>query len=95
MRNEIISLGGEVRFGTRLDDIYIKDNCVTGIKTNKGDIDTDCVILAIGHSARDTVKMLLSHNIPMERKSFSVGVRIEHLQSEIDKISSPDGSVKL
>ncbi len=85
MRNEIISLGGEVRFGTRLDDIYIKDNCVTGIKTNKGDIETDCVILAIGHSARDTVKMLLSHNIPMERKSFSVGVRIEHPQKMINE----------
>lgn len=85
IRNEIISLGGEVRFGTKLTDIYIRDNKVTGVKTNKGDIETDAVILAIGHSARDTVKMLLSHNIIMERKSFSVGVRIEHPQKLINE----------
>ena len=85
MRKEIISLGGEVRFGCKLTDIYIRDNRVTGIKTNKGDIETDNVILAIGHSARDTVKMLLSHNILMERKSFSVGVRIEHPQKLINE----------
>lgn len=85
MRNEIIALGGEVRFNCRLDDICIKNNRVTGIKTNKGDIETDCVVLAIGHSARDTVKMLFSHNIPMERKSFSVGVRIEHPQKMINE----------
>ncbi len=84
MRNEIISLGGEVRFGCRLEDIYISDNHITGIKTNKGDIDTDCVILATGHSARDTVRMLYSHNVLMERKSFSVGVRIEHPQKLIN-----------
>ncbi len=85
MRNEIISLGGEVRFGCRLEDIYVKDNVLVGIKTNKGDIDTDKVILATGHSARDTVKMLYSHNVLMERKSFSVGVRIEHPQKLINE----------
>ena len=86
MRNEIIALGGEVRFGCRLEDIYINDNKIVGIKTDKGDIDTDSVILAIGHSARDTVKMLYSHNIFMERKSFSVGVRIEHPQKLINEV---------
>ncbi|MBQ8808630.1 MAG: hypothetical protein IJZ81_04920 [Clostridia bacterium] len=85
IRKEIISLGGEVRFGCKLADIYIKDNAVYSIKTSSGDIDTDNVILAIGHSARDTVKMLLSHNILMERKSFSVGVRIEHPQKLINE----------
>ena len=85
IRQEIISLGGEVRFGCKLEDIYIKDNAVYAIKTSSGDIDTDNVILAIGHSARDTVKMLLSHNILMERKSFSVGVRIEHPQKLINE----------
>ena len=85
MRNEIISLGGEVRFGCRLEDIYVKDNTLVGIKTNRGDIDTDKVILAIGHSARDTVKMLHCHNVLMERKSFSVGVRIEHPQKLINE----------
>lgn len=85
MRNEIISLGGEVRFGCKLEDIYVNDNRLVGIRTNKGDIDTDSVILATGHSARDTVKMLHSHNIFMERKSFSVGVRIEHPQKLINE----------
>ena len=85
MRREIISLGGEVRFNCRMDDIYIKDNRVTGIKTNKGDIETDAVILATGHSARDTFNMIHSHNILMERKSFSVGVRIEHPQKLINE----------
>ena len=85
MRNEIIALGGEVRFSCKLEDIYINDGKIVGIKTSKGDIDTDTVILATGHSARDTVKMLLSHNILMERKSFSVGVRIEHPQKLINE----------
>lgn len=85
MRNEIIYLGGEVRFGCRLEDIYTDGNKIIGIKTTKGDIDTDTVILATGHSARDTLKMLLFHNILMERKSFSVGVRIEHPQKLIDE----------
>jgi len=85
MRNEIISLGGEVRFGCKLTDIYVNDNKITGIKTSRGDIDTDTLILAIGHSARDTVKMLHSHNIIMERKPFSVGVRIEHPQKLINE----------
>ena len=81
MRKEIISCGGEVRFNCRLEDIYVQDGSIVGIKTSKGDIDTDNVILAIGHSARDTVKMLYDHNIIMERKPFSVGVRIEHPKS--------------
>ena len=85
MRNEIIALGGEFRFSCKLEDIYIKDNHIVGIKTSGGDIDTDKVILATGHSARDTVKMLYDHNILMERKSFSVGVRIEHPQKLIDE----------
>ncbi len=85
MRNEIISLGGEFRFSCKLEDIYVKDNHIVGVKTSRGDIDTDTVILAIGHSARDTVKMLFEKNVLMERKSFSVGVRIEHPQKLIDE----------
>lgn len=85
MRNEIISLGGEVRFGCKLEDIYVKDSKIVGIKTSKGDIITDTVILATGHSARDVFKMLFSHGVFMERKSFSVGVRIEHPQKLINE----------
>ncbi len=84
MRNEITEAGGEFRFGCRLDDIYVENGHITGIKTSKGDIETDTVILATGHSARDTFKMIFSHGAIMEKKSFSVGVRIEHPQSLIN-----------
>ncbi len=90
MRNEIISLGGEVRFGCTLKDIYKANGYIQGIsfEDEKGsitDIETDCVILAVGHSARDTVEMLFSHGIIMEPKAFSMGVRIEHPQELINK----------
>ena len=90
MRNEIISLGGEIRFGCCLTDIYKANGYIQGIsyRDEKGsvtDIETDCLILSIGHSARDTVNMLYSHGIKMEQKAFSVGVRIEHPQELINK----------
>ncbi len=84
MRNEIISLGGEFLFNCRLDDIYTENGFLTGIKTTKGDIETDTLILATGHSARDTFRMLFENGVFMEKKSFSVGVRIEHPQSLIN-----------
>ena len=84
MRNEIISLGGEFRFGCRLEDIHTENGHISGVKTSKGDIETDTVILATGHSARDTFKMIFDHGAIMEKKSFSVGVRIEHPQSLIN-----------
>ncbi len=84
MRNEIISLGGEFRFCCRLDDICTENGHITGVKTSKGDIETDTVILATGHSARDTFRMIFSHGAIMEKKSFSVGVRIEHPQKLIN-----------
>ncbi len=87
IRNEIIRLGGEVRFNTCLTDIELKNNSVCGAVVEcdgKSEvIKTDRIILAIGHSARDTFRMLKEKNIPMERKTFSIGGRIEHLQSEI------------
>ena len=84
MRNEIISMGGEFRFSCRLDDIYTENGRIVGVRTSKGDIETDTVILATGHSARDTFRMIFSHGAIMEKKSFSVGVRIEHPQSLIN-----------
>ena len=87
IRNEIIRLGGTVKFNTKLTDIEITDGAVSGavIENNKKTetIKTNNIILATGHSARDTLRMLHSKNIPMERKTFSIGGRIEHLQSEI------------
>lgn len=90
IRKEIISLGGEIRFGCCLTDIYKSNGYIQGISYrdsagNTEDLETDCLILCIGHSARDTVNMLYSHGIKMEQKPFSVGVRIEHPQELINK----------
>ncbi|WP_374264824.1 NAD(P)/FAD-dependent oxidoreductase [Zoogloea sp.] len=86
MRAEIIELGGEIRFQQRVTDIVIEDGQVRGVKTATGDeIRTDHVVLALGHSARDTFEMLHAKGVFMEAKPFSVGFRIEHPQSLIDK----------
>ena len=85
LRKRIISLGGEVRFQTQVTGILSENGAITGLKTNQGDIDCDRVILAIGHSARDTFRMLHEMGVPMEAKPFAMGVRIEQLQSVIDK----------
>ena len=86
MRAEIRELGGEIRFQQRVTDIMIEDGQVCGVKTATGDeIRCDHVILALGHSARDTFEMLHGKGVFMEAKPFSVGFRIEHPQSLIDK----------
>lgn len=89
LREDIIANGGEVRFSHKVTDLIIKDNKVIGVEAeNNGKkyiVDTDTVVVATGHSARDLFEMLKRHNIPMERKPFSVGVRIEHSQEMINK----------
>ncbi|MBR5410809.1 MAG: hypothetical protein IK104_09060 [Clostridia bacterium] len=90
MRKEIIRLGGEVLFGCCLTDIYVANGYIQGIAyadENGGahDLETDTLLLCIGHSARDTVEMLFRHGLRMEKKAFSVGVRIEHKQEMINK----------
>ena len=85
LRKRIISLGGEVRFCTQVTGILAENDVVTGLKTNQGEIPCNQVILAIGHSARDTFRMLNDMGIPMEPKPFAMGVRIEQLQSVIDR----------
>lgn len=84
IRKKIVSMGGEFLFDCRMDEIVIENGEVCGIKTTKGDFETKTVILAVGHSARDTFETVKRLNIPMERKPFSVGVRIEHLREDID-----------
>ncbi|MFC7297971.1 NAD(P)/FAD-dependent oxidoreductase [Herminiimonas aquatilis] len=85
MREEIVRLGGEFRFESKVDDIEIEDGKVCGLKLADGShIATDHVVLAIGHSARDTFKMLHARGIYLEPKPFSIGFRIEHPQSLID-----------
>jgi len=90
IRKKIISLGGEVRFNSAVTEILRKDEQVRGVGfVEKGmykELTADNVVLAIGHSARDTFKHLLISGIYVEQKPFSVGVRIEHPQRMIDKI---------
>ena len=86
IRQRIISLGGEVRFCSQVTDICAQDGKLTGLVLENGEkIPCTDAILAIGHSARDTFEMLHSKGIPMEPKPFSMGVRIEHPQSLVDK----------
>ena len=79
-------LGGTVLYRTRLDAIENpKDGRVLTVRTSSGEISCGTLVLALGHSARDTQRMLMREGFPVEPKPFSVGVRIEHLQSEIDR----------
>ncbi|MFC7288684.1 NAD(P)/FAD-dependent oxidoreductase [Herminiimonas glaciei] len=86
MRASIEELGGEFRFQSKVDDIEIEDGQVRGLKLADGThIATDHVVLAIGHSARDTFQMLHARGVYIEPKPFSMGFRIEHPQSLIDR----------
>ena len=87
IRAKIEALGGEYRFSSRVDDITLDANRhIRGVVLADGEqIDADAVILAIGHSARDTFAMLHRHGVAIEAKPFSIGARIEHPQSLIDR----------
>lgn len=84
IRNEIIKLGGQVLFNTCLEDIIINSGKVVGIIASGKDIKTENLFLCIGHSARDTFMMIRDAGFNMCRKPFAVGVRIEHLQKDIN-----------
>ena len=100
MRRTILAHGGEVRFGTKMIKLRTKDGKVTGVQTEQVSgagkipeaekisqaeaIETDIVVLAIGHSARDTFQMLYDSGVPMEAKAFAVGLRVEHPQKLIN-----------
>lgn len=86
MRATILELGGEIRFSTRVDDIHQQDGRITGVTLSNGEaLHSRHVVLAVGHSARDTFEMLYQRGVYMEAKPFSVGFRIEHKQSMIDE----------
>lgn len=85
IRQEIISLGGEVNFCSKLDSISIENEKITAISVNGVKMPCSYLALCIGHSARDTFKMLYDSGLQMVQKPFAMGVRIEHLQSEINK----------
>ena len=89
LRNEIIRLGGQVCFYHQVTDLTIENGLLTAlvVSTPEGEREIPCrqVILAIGHSARDTAEMLYRRGLPMEQKPFAVGVRVEHPREMIDK----------
>ena len=89
LREKIISLGGEFRYNSKLEDIVIDNNKLKGIIVNNEFIECEILVLAIGHSARDTFKMLHKNKVLMEAKPFAVGVRIIHPQDLINENQYP------
>lgn len=86
IRQEIIRLGGQVRFSSQLTDIKVEgDRIVSVIVNDQEELACQGLILATGHSARDTYRMLNSRGIYMEQKPFAIGARIEHPQDLINK----------
>ena len=91
LREEIRALGAQVLFDTCLTDIVVKNEKITGAVLNGSSyIDCDAVVLAIGHSSRDTYKMLYEKGIFMEQKPFAAGVRIEHTRGFINRMQYGD-----
>lgn len=91
LREKIKSMGGKFYFNTKMENLLIKNNSVIGIEIInrngiKDVINLDSVILAIGHSSRDTYRMLHKNGVHLENKPFAVGARLEHLRSDIDKM---------
>jgi uncharacterized FAD-dependent dehydrogenase len=85
MREEILSLGGEVRFESKVTDLLIENGQVEGVVLASGEaLHSRHVVLALGHSSRDTLRMLEKRGVFMEAKPFAIGFRIEHPQSMVD-----------
>lgn len=98
MREEIIRLGGEVRFHSQVTDILFagEERRIRGVVVNgREEIAAQALVLAIGHSARDTFQMLAVRDIPMEAKAFAVGLRIQHPQAMIDASQYGQEAAKL
>ena len=91
LRNKIISMGGKFYFNNRLEEIFVEDGKIVGalIKNDKNELEKlelNNIILAVGHSARDTYRMLHKKGVFMENKPFAVGARIEHPRKDIDEM---------
>ena len=95
IREEIERLGGKVLFSLKLEKLNIENGKAVSVVANGVEMKADAVVLAIGHSARDTFYELLSEGVTMERKAFAMGVRIEHLQRDIDLAQYGGGSCPL
>ncbi|OPX86307.1 MAG: FAD dependent oxidoreductase [Pelotomaculum sp. PtaB.Bin104] len=87
LRGKIISLGGEVRFGSKVTGLIIENGQIAGVVINgREQLDTAVLVLALGHSARDTFEALVEQGIEITPKSFSIGVRIEHQQEMVNRV---------
>lgn len=87
LRGEILRLGGSVRFGARVEALLLRNGRAAGVRLAGGEeIQASCVILAVGHSARDTFAMLRDQGLPLERKPFAMGCRVEHPQALVDRV---------
>ena len=87
MRNKLIELGCDVRFDSCVTDIIIENNRISGVEVNGGEVIVcNDLIMAIGHSSRDTYEVITRHRVAVEPKPFAVGVRIEHSQKFIDRL---------
>ena len=88
LRRQLLEAGADIRFGARLDGLTVQDGVLTAVTVRQGDtlytLPARQVILALGHSARDTFEMLYAAGLAMEQKPFAMGVRIEHRQSAVD-----------
>ncbi|HWR04141.1 MAG TPA: hypothetical protein VN419_08975, partial [Humidesulfovibrio sp.] len=91
IRASIIRLGGTVRFGARVEGLLVREGRAAGVLLAGGEeLPTSCVILAVGHSARDTFAMLLESGVRLEQKPFAIGCRIEHPQALVDRAQLRD-----
>jgi len=93
LRQRIEVLGGELRFSCRVEDLDLAEGQVRGVQTSSGWLPADAVVLAVGHSARDTYNMLLARGVPMVPKPFQLGVRIEQPQEQANRVKY--GSARL
>ena len=84
-RRKIEALGGEYRFGCRLEGLRLQDGTLQGLETSSGFIQTSVCVLAVGHSARDTYEMLLKTGLPLKQKAFQLGLRIEQPQEIVNQ----------
>ena len=95
IRNKIISMGGDFLFNTTLTDINIRNGKVVSVVLNNDrEVDTDILVLALGHSARDTFEILYEKGINITSKPFAVGVRVQHLQKDIDRSQYGEENLK-
>ena len=95
LRNRIIDWGGEVRFASHVTSLLYENDKILGVEVAGERIDSDVVILAIGHSARDTFQMLYERKVPMEPKAFAVGLRMEHPRKMIDQLQYGESAASL